>query len=138
MMGPALKETPWTFADFPVGETMAEVEIALTPEKAALWASISGAETPAAGDPAPRALMVAAMMETYIRALQPRPPGNVHAGQTLSFHGPAPAIGATLTARFACRAKAEKKGRFWITLGVEMFEGTRPALSGEILSIWAA
>lgn len=138
MMGPALKDTPWTFADFPVGEAMAEVAVDLSPEKAALWSGISGQPAPAAGAPAPRALMVAAMMEAYIRALQPRPPGNVHAGQTLSFHGPAPAVGAALTARFVCLAKEEKKGRRWITLGVEMFEGERRALSGEILSIWAA
>ena len=88
LMGPALKDTPWTF-------------------------------------------------EAYIRAIQPRPPGNVHAGQTLTFHG-RPKVGAVLTARFTVVKKEMKKERRWLTLGVEMFEGDDKLLSGEILSIWAA
>lgn len=137
LMGPALKDTPWTFADFPVGEPMAEVAIELSEARAATWASLYGGAPKLAGEPAPRGLAVAAMMEAYIRAIQPRPPGNVHAGQTLTFFGK-PKVGATLTARFTVVAKELKKERRWLTLGVEMFDGGEKVLSGEILSIWAA
>ncbi len=137
LMGPALKDTPWTFADFPEGEPMAEVAVELNNERAALWAGLYGGPQAQPGEPAPRGLAVAAMMEAYIRAIQPRPPGNVHAGQTLSFFGK-PTVGAVLTARFTVVKKEIKKERRWLTLGVEMFDGDDKVLAGEILSIWAA
>ena len=137
LMGPALKDTPWTLDDFPVGEPLAEVAVALSEERAGQWTRLYGGDPLKAGDPAPRGLAVAAMMEAYIRAIQPRPPGNVHASQTLRF-ATRPKVGATLTARFACVKKEVKKERRWLTLGVEMFDGDKKVLSGEIISIWAA
>ena len=137
LMGPALKDAPWTFDDFPEGETLAEVAVELNNERAAIWAGLYGGPQAQPDEPAPRGLAVAAMMEAYIRAIQPRPPGNVHAGQTLTFHS-RPLVGAILAARFTVAKKELKKDRRWLTLAVEMRDGDVPVLSGEIVSIWAA
>lgn len=128
---------PWRHADFEVGTGIGEAEIRLDEDRLALWEKTYG-RRPEAGRPVPRGLLVAAMMEGYTRAIQPRPPGNVHAGQTLRFTGAPPAPGAALTLRLSCLWKEVRKGRNWIGFGVELREGERLAMTGEITSIWAA
>lgn len=128
---------PWTHADFAPGETLGEVAVTLDDARLDQWASIYGTR-PAPGAPVPRGLLVAAMMEGYTKAIQPRPPGNVHAGQTLLFAGPVPAPGATLSLRLSCRDKEVRKGRNWVTFAAELSGPDGPVMTGEIRSIWAA
>lgn len=126
----------WSFEDFIVGETVGEASVVLDRRRAALWSRLFGESK--AEDSVPAGLVVAAMMEAYIRAIQPRPPGNIHAGQTLAFTGHRPRSGATLRFAFACRDKALKRERRWVWFGVEAHEGDALAATGTLTSIWAA
>lgn len=127
-------DAPWTFARFAPGQSFGAVEVALDETRRADWARVYGAP----GARPPRGLIVAAMMEAYIRAIQPRPKGNVHAAQTLEFTGAAPGWGDRVEFAVSCAGKEEKKGRFWVDFGIEASVNGAPAMRGVIRSIWAA
>ena len=124
---------PWTFDDFEPGAAVGDATVALDARRMALWERLHG---PAEGVPA--GLVLAAMMEAYIAAIQPRPKGNVHAGQTLAFPGRRPEPGATLRFAFACRDKALKRGRRWVWFDFEADDGDGPVATGTIAAVWAA
>lgn len=128
----------WTFEDFTEGAAIGSVEVTLDERRLALWQRIyapAGAAVPPHG--VPYSLLVAAMMECYLKVISSRPPGNVHVMQTLSFPDQPVAPGTRLRFDFACLAKALKRGRRWVTLSVRACEGERAALNGEIVTIWA-
>ena len=142
-MSPAGAETKvWTFDDFQPGADLGTVEVVIDPRRLDLWRRIYGPETdssrtsPAEGGPP--GLLVAAMMAGYIKVIQPRPPGNVHAGQTLAFTPHRVRPGARLSLSFSCLDKVLKRERRWITFGVRVHDGEQLAMRGEISSIWAA
>lgn len=83
----------WTFDDFSPGALLGETSIVIDAERVAAWRDIYGEDggEGGAGDATgrvPRGLLVAGMMEAYLTAVQPRPPGNVHASQKLRFGRP--------------------------------------------------
>lgn len=130
----------WTFADFEVGADLGSVTIPLDDRRIDRWnriyGGVGGAVDP--GDAAvPRGLIIAAMMEGYIGAIQPRPPGNIHAGQTLTFTDAPVRPGAQLGFGFTCKAKEIRRERRWLTIGVQICEDDRLVAEGEISSIWA-
>ncbi|MWB78751.1 hypothetical protein GLS40_11990 [Pseudooceanicola sp. 216_PA32_1] len=126
----------WTFARFAPGQDFGTVTVPLDGTRLDGWQAIYG---PVAGDIAPDGLIVAGMMEAYIRAIQPRPKGNVHAAQKLAFAPDAVARkGDTVSYRVAVAAKEERKGRNWVTFAVRAELDGAELLSGEIVSIWAA
>lgn len=130
---------PWTFDDFEVGADLGTVRIIVDDRRLSLWKRIYGRESLRdTMDAVPQGLLVAAMMEGYIKAIQPRPPGNVHAGQQITFSSHRVAPGASLTLAFTCLDKQLKRERRWVTFGVRVTDGDRLAMSGEISSIWAA
>jgi acyl dehydratase len=124
----------WTFDDFEPGAELGRVSVALDDARIANWSAIYG--TPVAPDRVPAGMLVAAMMEAYLKAFQPRPPGNIHAGQTLAF-GASARPGDRLEAQVTCRDKLFRKERRWVTFGVTLRNGAQDVLSGEIRTIWA-
>ena len=123
----------WTFEDFEAGAPVGEATVALDHRRLDLWERLHG---PADG--LPSGLVLAAMMEAYIAAIQPRPEGNVHAGQTLAFSGRRPAPDAGLHFAFACRDKALKRDRRWVWFDFEAADSAGPVAAGTITAIWAA
>lgn len=130
----------WTYDDFAVGADLGRVEVTLDERRRALWNRIYGALGDAAGaadDSVPEGLFVAAMMEGFVDVIQPRPPGNVHAGQKIVFAGTPIRPGGRLSLAFTCVAKEIKRGRRWLTFEVAILEGPRAVARGEITTIWA-
>ncbi|RBP09880.1 acyl dehydratase [Roseiarcus fermentans] len=125
----------WTFDDFQPGLVLGRPAIALDALRLAHWTAIYGSSS-ATPDRLPSGLLVAAMMESYLRAVQPRPPGNIHARQGLKFSGTAKP-GEELRAEVACIGKELSRERRWVTFGVTLRCGIQNVLSGEIQTIWA-
>ena len=130
-------ETPavWDFAAFREGQRLGRVEVELDEARLALWSAVFG--RPAAPQCLSRSLLVSAMMEGYLKVAQPRPPGNIHAGQTLQLKGPAPKPGQRLSVTTHCKEAYERKGRKWVRFASEVAGNDGPLLEGEILTIWA-
>jgi hypothetical protein len=78
-------------------------------------------------------------MEGYMAAIQPRPPGNIHAGQKLDFSGQSLSEGETVTVAISCNAKEIKRERRFVRFGASMKNARgEEILSGEMNVIWAA
>ncbi|WP_204318720.1 hypothetical protein [Pseudooceanicola aestuarii] len=127
--------TPWTFDRLTPGQCFGPVTIPLDETRQAGWRAIYGAPE---GETAPDGLIVAGMMEAFIRAIQPRPRGNVHAGQTLALTGATVRLGEDVTYHVSVAARDQKRGRNWITCSVRAEAGGRALLRGDITTIWAA
>lgn len=128
------KEPLWTFDRFESGHVFGTIDLVADAEKCAHWTKIYGAQK---NDTLPRGMIVVAMMECFIRAIQPRPSGNIHAGQELVFTDFRPRWGATLSTTISCAHKQEKKGRFWVEFGIVVSSGGTEVLSGTNRLIWA-
>ncbi|MCF8480942.1 MAG: hypothetical protein K9H25_10965 [Rhodospirillum sp.] len=126
----------WDYAAFHDGQLLGQMTFRIDETRMTLWTGIFEKRC----DPRalPRSLLVSAMMEAYLRVAQPRPPGNIHAGQTLSLHGREPRLDEVLIIQTSVERKFERKGRKWIAFRSDIrADGTR-LLSGEILTIWAS
>lgn len=131
-------EAPWTFADFEPGARLGVIVLATDAERRALWNQVYGRSVGPAGSSVPQGLIVALMMDAYVKVIQPRPPGNVHAMQSLSFTGQQVAWGAPLHFDFFVGGKEMKRERRWVTFRVAARTETDAVMSGEIRAIWAA
>ncbi|MCO5072261.1 MAG: hypothetical protein M9944_13745 [Rhizobiaceae bacterium] len=125
----------WTFDRFSPGLAFGEIAVPMDGARRARWETIFGAVE---GDGLPRGMLVAGMMEAYIRAIQPRPNGNVHAAQSLGSLSKELRWGDTVVFSVSCAAKQEKKGRYWVDFKVEGRCVDSVVLDGTIRSIWAA
>jgi hypothetical protein len=121
------------FDDLTVGAELRRIEVALDDEKKRLWSAIYG---PAEGERMPAGMLVGMMMNVYMQATSPRPPGNIHAGQKLLF-GALPHWGDTLTGIVTCQEKALRKDRRWVTFAIVLRRQSALALQGEVRTIWA-
>lgn len=130
-----MEEKVWVFADFTEGQKIGSVDVDLDDRKLALWHSIYPTESQVSR--IPQGLLIAAMMEAYLKVIPERPPGNVHAGQKLTFTGEPVMPGDRLRLDFSCFARTIRKERRWVTLGVSGFLGGRSVFEGEIVTVWA-
>lgn len=124
----------WVFDDFSPGQPLGSFSITLDDEHLDNWTAIYG-DRPSS-ESAPAGMLVAAMMEAYLNAIQPRPPGNIHASQKLVF-GRSAKAGDTLEAQVSCLSKERRKERGWVTFGVVLSVEGQDVLNGEIRTIWA-
>jgi hypothetical protein len=127
-------EEMWTYGRFEPGQSFGVVEVPMDATKRARWQTIFG---PSADQTLPRGMLVAAMMEAYIRAIQPRPKGNIHAAQALDFTSHKPRWNDMISIAVSCLSKEDKKGRYWVDFGIKASAGDKMVLSGTIRSIWA-
>lgn len=125
----------WTFDRLSPGAGFGPVAVPLDSERVQGWEGVYG---PITGDVVPDGLIVAGMMEAYIRAIQPRPKGNVHAGQTLTFTGAQARLGDTVSYSVTVLSKEQKKSRNWIVFAIEASTDGKPLMRGEVTAIWAA
>lgn len=129
----------WTFADFHPGHSFGEMSITLDAVRLAKWNAIYGgaSEPYNPSRPLPCGLLVTCMMEAYLGLIQPRPPGNIHAGQSLEFSTGHVRLGDTVTMKATCRDKTERNGRGWVTFALTVTRGAETLLRGDVRSIWA-
>ncbi len=125
----------WRFDTLEQGAVFGPVTVPLDRERLTGWDGVYG---PVIGDLAPDGLIVAGMMEAYIRAIQPRPKGNVHAGQKLSFTGAQARLGDSVAYTVTVAGKERKKGRNWITFAIHAQLAGTALMRGEVTAIWAA
>ena len=130
-----MTDTVWSFDTLEPGALFGPVAVPLDAERVAGWEGVYG---PITGGQAPDGLIVAGMMEAYIRAIQPRPKGNVHAAQKLAFTGAKARTGDHVSYTVTVASKERKKGRNWIVFAVDAQVGDTSLLRGEITAIWAA
>lgn len=133
-MTPGGSKPVWHFDDFQAGQRLGSLAIPLDEARLGKWRSIYGKSTDA--HRVPSGVLVAAMMEAYLTAVQPRPPGNVHASQKLTFGKPAVA-GDRLAAEVTCVWKERRKQRGWVAFGVVLRNDDGDVLRGEICTVWA-
>lgn len=91
---------------------------------------------PASAEPA--GIAVAMMMRSYLGVVTPRPPGNVHARQRMSFSA-LPVHGEVVRTVVSCAGKELRRGRRYVELDV-LATGhlDRPLFSGRLTLVWAA
>jgi hypothetical protein len=129
----------WTFADLCLGHTFGEISFTLDAGRLAQWDAIYGGDQNLdnSARALPVGLLVTCMMEAYLSLIQPRPPGNIHAGQSLVFGTGHVRLGDTVNVTVICQDKTERKGRGWVTLAATVAHGDETLLRGEIQVIWA-
>lgn len=115
----------WTFDRFEAGALIGTSVLPVTDSDAERWMALfpraDGAPRP---DRLPAGLAVALMMRGYMNILGDRPPGNVHAEQTLAWGEPI-RPGGEVVVSLRCLAKDLRNGRRWV-----MFENRVTAASG--------
>jgi len=129
------KQPLWSFERFESGVSFGSVEVPLDERRIKLWQEIYGELV---DEIIPEGLLVAAMMEAYIKAIQPRPKGNIHAAQKITFTNIKPLRGDALSVVLTCVHKEIKKSRRWIRFGAVIRTGDAIVMSGEIRAIWAS
>lgn len=78
------------------------------------------------------------MMRAYLAVVSPRPPGNIHARQSMVF-ATLPTIGDELDITIECRAKEVKRGRRYVELlALGKASDGPPIFQGVLTLIWAA
>ena len=130
-----MTDETWTYDRLSPGADFGPVEVPLDAERVQGWEGVYG---PVSGDLAPDGLIVAGMMEAYIRAIQPRPKGNVHAAQKLAFTGVRARLGDTVAYTVTVASKERKKGRNWIVFDITARTGDAVLVRGDLTAIWAA
>ena len=86
----------------------------------------------------PTAIATVLVMRAYMTVLQPRPPGNVHAGMAMRLIAPVPP-GARVTTEITCIGKHEKSGRRFVEFVARSVTGeSAPATEATLRLIWAA
>ncbi len=128
------KKELWTYEKFEPGEVFGTIDVHMDDKKRADWQRVFGS----AGENLPRGMMVTTMMEAYIRAIQPRPDGNVHSSQELAFTGSPARWGDTVQVTVSLDDKEIRKDRFWVRFGIVAKIKTETVMTGTIRSIWAA
>jgi hypothetical protein len=125
----------WDFARFVDGQVLGTHRMCLDESRLRLWSEIF--EMPGNEGALSGSLLVNAMMEAYLSVAQPRPPGNIHAGQKITSYGRPPKLGETLSVTIAVGGKSERKNRNWLAFNSTIRAGDEVLLEGEILTIWA-
>ncbi len=126
----------WAFDDFEPGERLGEAAFIIDEDLVRRWLSLY------ANEPDPRPAVPAGManlvvMRGYAQAVRPRPPGNVHASQSLTVER-VPRVGECLTTTIRCDSKQIRNGRRWVRFGFETANHAgRVCYRGVITSVWS-
>ena len=136
MSEPGPDERPWTFARLTPGAVLGTAVETVTDADVARFLALYAGEP----DPRPRVppgMVMLLVMRGYARAVTPRPPGNVHAAQSLTILR-LPRVGDMLTTTVRCASAEERKGRRWVRLAVlaQDADGER-CYRGVITSLWS-
>jgi hypothetical protein len=124
-----------TYDSFTPGEVMGASEAVLDAAMLQAWHALFPEDD--LGGVMPQGMVAAISMRAYAEVVQPRPPGNVHAAQRFDLLRQ-PRQGERLTTTISCLEKEMRKGRPWVTLGMETDGPAGPAFRGRMTVIWAA
>lgn len=127
----------WTFDRFEAGRSFGTVR--WTPDRDAFerWnALFRTCPDDQAALPAGMVSMVA--LRAYMTLLDQRPPGNIHAVQTMRIER-LPAIGTPLETELRCRSRELRNGRRWVIFdtSTRTLDGS-PCFEGSMTMLWAA
>ncbi len=124
-----------TYDSFVSGKIMGVRDMVLDAPMLAAWEALFPEDE--AHGAMPHGMMAVISMRAYAEILQPRPPGNIHAVQRFDLVR-RPQQGERLTTTITCIEKDMRKGRGWVTLGMETTGTEGPAFTGRMTVIWAA
>lgn len=125
----------WRFTDFRPGQSLTTVEVTLGPEHLQGWRSVFGVEPDP--DRLPRGLVVSALVEGFIKCVQPRPKGNIHASQTLEFTQCVPRLGDIVNVKATVGSTEKRRGRNWVTFSLTATANGALLCTGDFAVIWA-
>lgn len=126
-----------TFDRFQPGAAMGAHTEAIDERILGHWRRLYPWDAPT-GDALPPGIATVLLMRAYMQALSPRPPGNVHARQSLSLTA-APRLGESVTTAFTCVGKELRRERRYVEVdAVATGDGGRALFSGRMTLIWAA
>jgi len=127
----------WTFDRFEPGQSFGVVP--WTPDRAAFarWNALFRT-CPDDQVTLPAGMISMVALRAYMTLLDARPPGNIHAVQTMRIDL-LPAIGTPLETELRCRSRELRNGRRWVTF--ETLTRTRDRVAcfeGGMTMLWAA
>ncbi|KAA8605733.1 hypothetical protein AL036_17670 [Salipiger aestuarii] len=126
-----------TFDDFRPGHIFGTAPVTLDDALFGKWTALFPDDAACAPD-MPEGMIAVLVMNAYMELIAPRPPGNVHAGQTFALER-LPKLGETVNTTITCTGKELRKGRRWLTLETRSHDDADNFLfSGEMRLIWAA
>jgi len=127
---------PILYKDFVIGQEMGDCTLTYDETFVQGWQQIFGQTALIRTQAASVSLIL--MMRAFLTIVSPRPPGNIHARQTLSFSS-LPVLGDQLTVSAACLSKTMRKERRYVELGVKALnQRGQPVFAGVLTLIWAA
>jgi hypothetical protein len=124
-----------TYDSFVPGRVMGMCETVLDSAALRAWHALFPEDD--LGGVMPHGMAAAIAMRAYAEILRPRPPGNVHAAQRFDLLR-LPREGERLATTLTCLARERRRGRPWITLGMETVGAAGPAFRGRMTVVWAA
>lgn len=127
---------PILYEDFVVGQEVGECVLTYDETFVQGWQQIFGQAASPRAQAASVSLML--MMRAFLTIVSPRPPGNIHARQSLSFSS-LPVLGDQLTVSAACLCRTLRKERRYVELSVKALnQRGQPVFAGVLTLIWAA
>jgi hypothetical protein len=126
-----------TFADFQPVSLLGESDFEFTDETMGEWSALFPDDR-ASLPKMPPAMIAMVFMRAYVKIVNERPPGNVHAGQKF-WVSRLPKLGDRLTTRLSCTGKEIKSNRRWVTFDANTVDAAGQLLfRGQMKTIWAA
>lgn len=129
---PRKDDALWTFDRFEPSMSFGSLDIEIDEDRMAAWSGVFGAEGHRSG------LLVVVMMEAFIRLIQPRPNGNVHAAQKLQFISATRSLERHFSVDVRCDGKELRKERRWVNFRADVYQRDALLMTGLITTIWAA
>ena len=124
------------YTDFVVGQSMGEYSLNYDEMFVRGWQHVFGQATLSRAQGAGVSLML--MMRAFLTVVSPRPPGNIHARQSLSFSS-LPVLGDHITVSVVCESKTIRKDRRYVELGVKAHnQRGQQVFTGVLSLIWVA
>lgn len=126
-----------TFDRFEAGQPLGAFELTVDDTMLALWEKLYG-NRPGDADRLPAAFAPLILMRALLSVVAPRPPGNLHVGQTCDIRA-MPRAHQPFVAAVECRAKTLRKERRVVDflVSVRSTDDGTPLLSGTSTIFWA-
>ncbi len=125
----------FVFDAYEAGRSYGEHSLVLSPDLCAAWEAEFG--TAQGGTRVPASMLSLVVMRAYFAVITPRPPGNVHAGQSFSVQR-LPRRGTTVVTEVCCLRKEMRKTRRIVWLGFKARDEDGALFTAEMTSLVAA
>lgn len=127
-----------TFERFQPGAAMGVASETVDEDLLKKWHALYPQDPPCAAGEVPVGIATVLMMRAYIQVLNPRPPGNIHAGQHFTLSSPIE-CGETVRTEMRCVGKTLRGERRFVEFAVRATgRADRLLFTGSLNLIWAA